>query len=336
MLAAGPVRAQQASPGGPVVQTAPAPAPQRPAPVVVRVDYTRAAGAEGCPDERELHDVVAARMGYDPFAAASGSAPLLRVRVERGGNGFVAWFQLLDPNGKTLWSRPPLADPDCGHLVHVIGELTIPVAIDVAASSVAPIVPPPAPLPPLPLPPPPVVDRASLSPSRAGPVVRLGARGAVAIGVGPAVTAAISADVGVGWEHFSINLEGRADVPATGDVDMGVRLETSVLAGSLVPCGHYGWFVGCGVVSLGVLRADGVNTLHPATDSTLYAVAGVRAGLEWPVVPAFALRVSGDVLVNLHQAAAQVEFQPGLMEVWRSGPFAGVVGAGAVARFGGR
>ncbi len=89
------------------------------------------------------------------------------------------------------------------------------------------------------------------------------------------------------------------------------------------------------MLSLGGLRAEGVNVLHPAGDSTLYAVAGVRAGLEWPLVPAFALRVSGEVLVNLHQAAAQVEFQPGLMEVWRSGPFAGVVGAGAVVRFGG-
>ena len=345
LLGAAPASAQQPPPASPVFRAAPqappVPAPSRPTSVVVRVDYSRAGTAEACPDERELRNVVAARMGYDPFAQPGGFAPpLLRVRVERGGGGFVASFQLLDPAGKVLWSRPPLADPDCAHLVHVIGEVTIPVAIDVAASAATlPTAPlPPAPVPPPALPPPlaPTVDRAAPPRGSAGPTVRLGARGGVAIGVGPAVTAALSADVGVGWEHFSINLEGRADVPAAGDVDMGVRLRTSVLSGSLVPCGHYRWFVGCGLLSLGVLRAEGVNVLHPAEDSTFYAAAGVRAGLEWPVVPAFALRVSGDVLVNLHPAAAQVELQPGLMEVWRSGPFAGVVGAGVLARFGGR
>ena len=131
-------------------------------------------------------------MGYDPFAAATGYAPpLLRVRVERAGSGFVAWFQLVDPSGKVLWSRPPLADPDCGHLVHVIGEVTIPVAIDVAASSAAPIaLPARADVSPTASAFPAARRRASiaLAPSPARAAARssgLGARGAVAIGVGP-------------------------------------------------------------------------------------------------------------------------------------------------------
>ncbi len=148
-------------------------------------------------------------------------------------------------------------------------------------------------------------------------------------------TAAISVDLGAGWTSFSIGVEGRADVPATGDVSMGVSARTSVLAASLLPCGHYRWFVGCGVVSVGLLRAEGADVLHPAQDSGIYAAAGVRAGLEWPVVPAFALRLSADALVNLHPLAAQVDFESGRAQVWRSGPFAAMIGGGAVARFGG-
>jgi hypothetical protein len=157
----------------------------------------------------------------------------------------------------------------------------------------------------------------------------------VAIAAAPSVAASLSADIGAGWEHFSINLEGRVDVPSSGTVDLGKRIRTSIFAGSIVPCGHYKWFVGCGLVTVGVFRDEGINLVKPAQDSAAYLAAGLRAGLEWPIVPAFALRVSGDALLNLHQAAAQAKLAGNLMEVWRASPFTAIVGAGVVARFGG-
>jgi hypothetical protein len=307
--------------------------PAAPAPAAaVRLDYS---AAEGCPAEKELREIVAARMGHDPFAPSTAPAPfLLRTAVVRQGDSFVATVELRDASGRVLWSRPPLAEADCRRLVAVIGGVTVTIAID-TASAQAPAAPQPLPevVPPLPVGSPPVA--APPSTSIPMPTIRLGVRAGAALGVGPAPTAAISADLGAGWKFFSIAVEGRADVPVTGDVSMGVSARTSVVAASLVPCGHYGYLVGCGLVSFGVLRAEGVNVVQPASDSGLYAAAGLRAGLEWPIVAAVALRLSADALVNLHPLAAQVDFQMGRADVWRSSAFATVLGGGVVVRFGG-
>jgi len=324
----------------------PPPAPNRPfgvAPDVpaapsnaVRLEY---AAPDGCPDERELRSIVGAHMGYDPFTSASGPANVVRTRVVHQGGGFVGTVELRDPAGRVLWARPPLADPDCRRLVSVLGGVSIRAAIDTAPSTPAPPAPPPPvvqpPVPPaLPPPPPPSASAIPV------PALRLGARGGVAFGTLPGPAAAFSADIGAGWRLFSVNLEGVATLPVERDVDSGVRLRSSLLAGSIVPCGHYGWFVGCGVLSLGAMRAEGVNLTSAAHSTGVYVAAGLRAALEWPIVPAFALRLSADALVNLHPLAPQfrvgaTEADAKPVEVWRSGPFAAMLGAGIVARFGG-
>ncbi len=324
-----PASAQQ-PPGRPFgVQSEPWAIPSGPA----RLEYTAPAG---CPTEAELRSGAASRLNRDPFVPAGSPAPLVvRTRITRDGAGYAAAVDLRDSSGRVLWMRPPLGDDDCGRLAGIVATITIPTLLQPLSQTPAPAAPPP-PVP-APLAPPPAVapmpdTKAS---SIARPVFRLGARGAVAIGAGPAVTGAFTAGIGAGWERFSINLEGRADVPATAMVDAGVRLRTSILAGSLVPCGHYKWFVGCGLVTVGVLRDEGVNLDVPARDSAAYFAAGLRAALEWPIVPAFALSLSADVLVNLHPIAAQADVMGARMEVWRSGPFTALVGAGVVARFGG-
>jgi hypothetical protein len=299
---------------------------------VSRLDYS---SAETCPGEPELRSIVAARMGTDPFTAGPApAAPTVRVIVERRPGGFAGTVELRDPAGRLVWSRPPLMDADCRRLVEVLGSISIPAAIDGPALPAVPIAPtmPPA-APPFPAPPP-------TPPPAAGPAFRVGARGGLAVGLTPTPTAHIAVDVGVGWPSFSLALEGGAALPMQGDADAGVRLRTSIVSGSLVPCGHYKWFVGCGLISVGALRAEAVNATTPATSTGIFVAAGARAGLEWPIVPAFALRLSADALVNLHPLGAQAlkgptPVQAIPVEAWRSGPFAGVLGAGFVARFGG-
>jgi hypothetical protein len=164
------------------------------------------------------------------------------------------------------------------------------------------------------------------------PKVRLGVRGGAALASTPAPTAALSADLGLGWEFFSISLEGRADLPVTAAVDTGARVRTSILAGSVVPCGHYGWFVGCGLLSVGSLRVEGVDLAKPLSGSSAYLAAGLRAGIEWPIpgLPVLALRASGDALVTVHPIrAARADGR----EVWRTPPFSALLGGGLVARF---
>jgi hypothetical protein len=318
--------------------TPPAPPPSTVPPgAPVRLDY---AAPAGCPEEGDLRRTVAAHMGYDPFA--TGPVPqayLIRLLItpQRGG-GFVAALEVRDPAGRALWVRPPLADPDCARLVSAFGSVSIRASFDTAPrapDSPAPIVimPPPE----QPPPPPPVVP----PPPSARPALRLGARAGVALGLLPAPAGAFSADLGAGWEHFSINLEGLATLPVERVVDAGVRLHSSLLAGSVVPCGHYGWFTGCALVTVGALRLEGSegNLAVVKSGTGAYLSTGLRAALEWPIVQVLALRLSGDMLVNLHPIGAQkVREAPASstpIEVWRSAPVAGVLGAGLVLRFGG-
>jgi hypothetical protein len=340
-LWAAPVAAQQ--PGrlfGTQADPTPAP-PQPPGPTALA--YT---APTGCPTEAELRNGAASRIGVDPFVAPGAPAvQILSTTVSQARGGYVATVELRESGGRLLWTRPPIVDPDCRRLVSIIATITVPTLLDpprVRSAPEPPQPPPPAPPPPAavaPPPSPPVPDTKATSIAR--PAFRLGARGGVAIAAAPAVAGSLSADIGAGWEHFSINLEGRADVPVSGVVDGGVRLRTSIFAGSIVPCGHYKWFVGCGLVTVGAFRAEGVGLGASMQGADVYFAAGLRAGLEWPIVPAFALRLSGDMLVNLHPIAADVltVMQPkntsSTMEIWRSGPFTAIVGAGVVARFGG-
>jgi hypothetical protein len=310
-----------------VQQDAPA-APAPPPRELVRLDYV---APPGCPDEQALRSALASRMGYDPVSA--GAARLLRVVLARDKAGFVARAELRDATGRVTWSREPLRDADCRALVGGMG-LAIKFAVDPYSSatelSVAPA-PAPIVISPAPENPPQLPPRDRLSPaSISRPKVRFGVRAAGAVGTAPAPTGTLSADLGAGWTYFSVAIEGRGDVPITGAVSDGVQLRTRIAAGSLVPCGHYRWFFGCGVVSAGALWAEGVNTLQPAVGTAVYAVAGPRAGVEWeiPKLPSLALRLSVDLLVNLHPIIARVDGA----HVWPTPPVAGLLGGGLVVK----
>ena len=314
-----------------VAPEAPAPTPPIPGParVTARLEYTRGPGAEACPDEPGLRGAVAAVMGYDPFAPDAG--PLVRVWFARRGAAFVAVMDHRDAAGRSGWSRKPLADGDCQRLASVTALLIVS-AIDPARAAAAPA--PPAPptlviVPPVEQAPP----RDEVPPAvSTRPRVRLGARAGVAIGTLPAPAATIAADVGARWEHFSISAEGRADLPVTTTAEAGVRLRASALAGSIVPCGHYRWFAGCAVVSVGALQAEGVEMPRAAGGSGVYAAAGLRAGFEWPIpkVEILTLRLSAEALATLHPI---VLARADGSEAWRTPPFAGLFGGGLVMVF---
>ena len=308
--------------------------------VAVRLDYVRGASADACPDERALHSAVAVRLGYDPFTPAQGALPVLRVSLAPQGGAFVARAEKRDPDGRVVWSRPALADADCSHLVAVLG-LSIAISLDPAALGSPPVVAPlPAEPPPAPLPPPPAVAPPPTL-SRSRPSLRLGLRAGLAVATGPAPAATFAADVGVRGEAWSVSLEGRADAPVTADVDQGVRLRTSVLAAALIPCGHWRWFVGCGVVTLGSLRLEALHldpttprgVVTPHSGYGVYAAAGLRAGLEWPVplLRQLALRLSGEALITLHPVTGYRTTPEAA--AWVTPPFAGLLGAGAVVAF---
>lgn len=133
------------------------------------------------------------------------------------------------------------------------------------------------------------------------PKIRLGLRAGLALGTLPRPAATLAADIGVRWPFFSIGVEGRADLPVTADVDQGVQIRASILAASLVPCGHWRWFVGCALVSVGAIRAAGVSVDVPKESTGAYLAAGPRVGIKWPIptLAQIALRLSGEALVTV-------------------------------------
>jgi hypothetical protein len=80
----------------------------------------------------------------------------------------------------------------------------------------------------------------------------------------------------------------------------GMSVQSSVLAGAVVACSHWGPVFGCPLAELGALIAWGEGVSEPRSASSLLAAAGGRVGLEWPLSRAVALDVRGDLLGNLN------------------------------------
>jgi hypothetical protein len=185
--------------------------------------------------------------------------------------------------------------------------------------------------------PPPLVSETEAKPEHddhgaeeaPSPRVRLalgaGALGALGSAPGPAL--GFVAFVRARLRDASATLEGRADLPAGGDADGGSgRVSSSLLALTLLPCGHTGVFFACARGSIGRLSAEGLDVTHPGSSGALWAAAGGRLGWELPLGGAFALRVSGDADVVFTRFALQI----GGRTAFTYAPVAGALGAALV------
>jgi hypothetical protein len=77
------------------------------------------------------------------------------------------------------------------------------------------------------------------------------------------------------------------------------------------------------------MRAEGRGVETPRTENVLYATAGGRAQLVWPLGKRFELLANADLAATLNRP----RFQLDQTEVWRPGPVAALLGIGASARF---
>ena len=90
------------------------------------------------------------------------------------------------------------------------------------------------------------------------------------------------------------------------------------VTGALLLCAHYNVLVGC-------LKGQGGRILFPGTlpafPAQRYAAAGVRVGLEFPVVPWFLVRVDGELLPPIDPAPAVVRNKTVVFQVagWNAG-----------------
>src|SRR3954462_3716702 len=68
-----------------------------------RLEYVRSPGAANCPDEQQLREAVAVRLGYDVFSAWATQTVLAEITDDRGG--LRARLRLVDEHGLVRGTR---------------------------------------------------------------------------------------------------------------------------------------------------------------------------------------------------------------------------------------
>ncbi len=248
--------------------------------LVVTIDPTL---ADTCPTSAELASSVIARLGYDPFMPA---APRLAVvDVARGAKDLVAKVRVFDESGEREGERELHAAPaNCAELFESV-SLTIAIAIDPLSAN-GPRPPPPA-SPPRAEPPPP-----------AAPVHEVGRAGmglVAAIGAAPSPTAGlvIGGEAALLEQRLHVGLDVRADLPAS-DGGANGKVIASLLVGDVSAC--YGrTFLGCGVVTAGIVRATSTDVGTSQIAFPFFAAGGGRLGMDLPMARNVAVRPYLDV-----------------------------------------
>jgi hypothetical protein len=304
----------------------------------MRLVYTRAAGAEACPDEQVFRDAVGSQVRRsDPFAP---NAPwLLTVTVSHRG-GYEGAAELRDVTGAVVFSRTYPPTPRC---LDALGDLARAIAFEIERPALrahtpqvvggvpAPVAPPAQPAQPAPPP---------SAPSTFA--FRVGAGAWMDLATAPRPAFGLSANVGFRAAWFSLDGELHGTPPAAASVASGSTVETSRILGALVPCGHAGWFAGCLLGELGQIRGSFSTpggAASPDHQAGLFLAGGVRLAAEIPVVrDVLFVRLAADLLgarpvVFRYQTVIPGQ-KPGIgAEQWESASFAGSLGAGLLASF---
>lgn len=305
---------------------APATASAEPARAVLA--YEVAEGVPGCPTRGELVDAVAARLGYDPFAASGsprGAEPRpLVVTIARGGgrDGLVGTLVL----GAT--GRREVRSTSCRELVDT---LAVAAAIGLDPESferpaVAPPAPEPPPTPPPPpeaaAPPPRPLEPPPPAPSTSRVALWLGPLGSVGDTPSPTVGLALGAALRLG-PRFGVGLEASTTWPSAVRVGTGGRGRAEAFVASLagLGCLHVAVAFGCARASAGVLAASGSEVSAPEDAASPWAALGLRVGAHLPLGRVAFVGLHADADAPLVRVALRVDGR----ELWQASPVAGRV-----------
>ncbi len=292
-----------------------------------RLDYTRAPGAQACPDELQFRSEVAAHVGHEPFSE-QGTWRVYVYAFRRPNGTYGVIGDLLDDKGVKKADIPPRDGRNCKDLL--IKILALEIAIYLTDPPERPEPPAPAPAPPSPSPPsPPLPPRRRANPF----TLRLGFGSVVGFGVAPRVAVGASGDIGIYWpvaishlDGISLSLGGlwhpSVEGSATGS-DAGTPESFSRLLVTLAPCGHWWKLFLCAVGEVGQIRGFDSAAL-PSSIARVYAAMGGRAGVEVPFAPHLGFRVSGEVLGTASPVNFSINDRPG----WMTPSVSGDVGAG--------
>jgi hypothetical protein len=306
---------------------APALASAAPPPhTTARLSYQRGPGTEACPDEAGLRIEVARRSGYDPFTPDARAR--LVATVMRQGSEIVGALQFYDDAGAPGWSKAfPVRANDCGTLIAAMGA-----EIEYEFSPALTGPPPAAPAPGIPSPPlgssPPPPPPPAPEPFRP---VELSAGGLISAGFAPDIAIGATLGGGYRWRVFSLAAELRFTAPASGSVAAlpGARVSTVSIGGAVVPCARIAPVFGCVVLSLADVFGSSTGVDVRRNASGAYVGAGLRAGVDAPMSPRFALRFSVEGLLTIRSSLLILDGS----EVWETSRLSGSVGAALVTYF---
>lgn len=294
-----------------------------------RLSYSRAHGAERCPDELSLRAQISASLGYDPFWEPALLA--IRATLSPKGEQVKAQLEVATIDGKPKDHKEFASkNKDCGEAAAWL-EQAIAAAIDPSAAGRASpeLVPLPPPPPVMPLPPPPAASGVTLS----GPsAFELGLSPHLSLGSAPSTAFGLQLGAAARWTSLSLGLEGLYDLPAS-TVVIGGQVKTSLLAATLAPCYLAGSFGGvglgaCGLVTGGAFSATGVG-IPGARDATQgYFSLGGRGQADYEVLSWLKVRGQADLRVPL----LRTTLTSGNSKLWSTPPVAFTLGVAAVAQ----
>ena len=315
----------------------------------IQLQYRVQTRIEGCPNRQAVMNAVASRLGYEPWN--SRATTVVRVTVGHHGMLLTARIQRFG-KGTPGGGARDYTSSDCVELIERVA-LYVSVLIDpLSVSRQGPAIslrqPSSRPasravhLPPPPPPPRPVPPLQKPAEPEPGPTVHektypvhfsSSIAGHLALGTMPAVTGGLTVQARLRWRSLSIAAEGRIDLPVTVDVG-GPSVESMFAAGTLVPCVHYRWLAGCGLITAGTLRASGHNFATDARQTFPFVAGGVRAEFEYPVFSILSLRLFTDLLFPFTYITLQGTGQGDEdLEFWTTPPVSGAFGLAVVGVF---
>lgn len=308
-----------------------------------RLVYLRGPGAEQCPGEQAVRAAVSARLGYDPFFAWAHETVFAEIQRESGA--FHAVVKLVDENNLQRGIRAISAQgDDCSAIIDAVA-LSISLTIDpssLVGGSTAPAQAPPAPPPNAPSiaraakpPRPPDAEQPAAVPAAPAPAANwslhggLGAMGSLRTAPAPSVGALLF--VGLRWRALSLDLEGRAYIPSSGEGDQPPGLVSAwLVAGSVVPCLHVGVAFGCAVTGVGGIGASAQGVARSFDSFGPWSAAGARLGAEWvEFAPRFSARAFAEWLGTI----ARDDFYVDRVRVYTIPPWSAGIGVVVAWRF---
>jgi hypothetical protein len=289
-----------------------------------RLEYVRDAGAEACPDEREIREAVTLRLGHDPFS--DQATRVLSCRIAADGQGLRAEIVERGVDGATAGVRALVTrDRSCR-------DLTPALLLVISLAARAPEMPPETPPKTPPEMPPETarVVRAAPTPSPARPPL------AVEVGAGLFATAASLpgpsvggvASIGVARDRGALALEIAGEAPRSLAL-AGGQVTVWRASAALVPCRRLGWLTGCAFGAAGAVHGEGQGLPQARSATGPWLGVGGRLGVRIPLGPAAVLETHADAVVPVLRTRLLV----GEAAVWTTPPAAGSIGLTLVRTF---